>query len=88
MLSTFSKDNLTVDIKDWTSFTNNKGEKDSFLSAVVTYDGVSRNDKIDGEILKYVLKNADYLGIQAAEGNVQMNIPSRYYARAYYDIIV
>jgi len=88
MLSTYTKSGLTVEVTDWTPFTNDKGEKDSYLNANVIYEGNSRLDKIEGEMLSYVLKNADYLGLRAANGDIQLNIPSKYYAEAYYDIIL
>jgi len=88
MLSTFSKSGLTVEILGWTTYKDTEGNNNSYLTADVTFEGNTRTDKIEGEMLTYILKNADFLGLRQANGDVQKNIPSNHYAEAYYDIIL
>jgi hypothetical protein len=88
MLSSFSKSGLTVNILNWETFTNSKGQLDSLLIAEVLYNSEKRIDTISGDMLTYLLSVSDKLGFKSSNFDVQNNIPSLHYAEAYYDLIV
>ena len=89
MLSTFSKNGLTVTILGWDAYRNSSNELDSRLVAEIEYQGEKRTDIIEGPILSYISKKADEVALEKSGGNSPQGVkPHLYYAELYYDIIV
>jgi len=87
MLSSYSKDGLTIEVLKWDAFKNEEGSLDSHLIANVLFNGETREDIIEGPLLDYILKVSSDIGFKEAQYNEQDNKPHLYYAEAYYDII-
>jgi hypothetical protein len=83
MLSEYSKGGLTIQILDWYGPVNN-----CYLKANVILNNYVTEDDIRGPILKEVLRIASDIGFKIAKGDQQMNHPYKYYAEAYYGLIV
>ncbi len=83
MLSTYSKNGLTVNVVRW------EGDpKNCYLIAEVIINNLVTQETIEGDQLYYVLKVASELGLKASNGDVQLNQPHKFYAEVYYDIII
>ncbi len=83
MLSEYTKNGLTVKVIKWVG-----GVENSHLTAEVQINDEKREDTIADEELHQVLKRASEIGFSHADGDPQKNFPARYYAEAYYELIV
>lgn len=83
MLSEYSKDGLTVQVLDWYGPVD-----DCYLKAKVILNNEVTEDNIRDPMLKEVIRIASDIGFKIAEGDPQLNFPHKYYAEAYYGLIV